>query len=203
MNKENYRSISLLSHMSKVFEGILYNQLNSFMKDKLSNILTTFRKGHHAQHLLLIIIEQWKRVLDENMIVGAIFMGLSKAFDTLNHRLLLAKLKAYSLQPTALKQMENWVLGRSQRRKVNNSYSSWSEIIIGVPQGSILRPLFFNIFLNDLFLYPQETFLSNYVYDNTLYSIGNTTESAKKALSNDFRIIQNCFHENLVLNAEK
>ena len=187
--------------MSKVFEGILYNQLNSFMKDKLSNILTIFRKGHHAQHLLLIMIEQWKRVLDENMIVGAIFMGLSKAFDTLNHRLLLAKLKAYGLQPTALKQMENWVLGCSQRRKANNS--SRSEIIIAVPQGSILRPLFFNIFLNNLFLYPQETFLSNYIYDNTLYSIGNTTESAKKALSSDFRIIQNWFHENLILNGSK
>ena len=88
-------------------------------------------------------------------------MDLSKAFDTLNHRLLLAKLKTYS-------------------------YSSWSEIIAGVPQGSILIPLLFNIFLNNLFLYPQETFLSNYADDNTLYSIGNTIEGVKKALSNNF-----------------
>ena len=131
-------------------------------------------------------------------------MDLSKAFDTLNHRLLLTKLKAYSLQPNALKQMENYLTGRFQRTKVNNSYSSWSEIIAGVPQGSILGPLLFNIFLNNLFLYPQETFLSNYADDNTLYSIGNTIEGVKKALSNDFRIIQNWFHENLmVLNAKK
>ena len=73
------------------------------MKDKLSNILTGFRKGHSAQHSLLIMTEKWKRALDENMKVGAIFMNLSKAFDTLNHRFLLAKLKAYVLQPTALK----------------------------------------------------------------------------------------------------
>ena len=106
MNKENYRPISLLSHMSKVFERILYNQLNDFMKDKLSNILTGFRKGHSAQNSLLIMIEKWKRVLGENMKVGAIFMDLSKVFNTLNHRLLLATLKAYDLQPTALKQME-------------------------------------------------------------------------------------------------
>ena len=69
-------------------------------------------------------------------------------------------------------------------------YSSWSEIIAGVPKGSILGPLLFNIFLS-LLLYPEETFLINYANDKTLYSIGNTIESVKKALSNDFRIIQN------------
>ena len=109
--------------MSKVFEKILYNQLNDFIKDKLFNILTGFRKGHSAQHSLLIIIEKWKRALDENIKVGAIFMDLLKAFNTLNHRLLLVKLKAYGLQSTVLKQMENYLTGRFQRTKLNNSYS--------------------------------------------------------------------------------
>ena len=68
------------------------------------------------------------------MKVGAIFVDLLKAFDTLNHILFLAKLKAYGLQPTALKQMENYIKGRFQRTKVSNSYSSWSEIVAGVPK---------------------------------------------------------------------
>ena len=129
MNKENYRGVSHLFHMFKVFERNLYNQLNDFMKDKLSNILTSFRKDHNAQHSLIIMIEKWKRALDKNMKIGAVFVDLSKAFDTLNHRLLLAKLKAYGLQPTALKQTANYLTGCFQRTKVSNSYSSWSEII--------------------------------------------------------------------------
>ena len=99
MYKEKYRP--------EVFERIFYNQLNDFMKDELSNILTGFRKGHSTQHSLLIMTEKWKRALDENMKVEGIFMDLLKGFGfgTLNHRLLLAKLKAYGLQPIALKQI--------------------------------------------------------------------------------------------------
>ena len=192
MNKENYRPVSLLSHMSKVFKIVLYKDFNNFMKDKISSILTSFRKGHSAQHSLLIMIEKLKRALNKNINVGAIFIDLSKAFDTLNHWLLLAKLKAYGLQPTALKQIESYHTGCFQRTKVSNSYSSWCERKAGVPQGFILKPM------------PEETFLSNLADNKTFYSIGNTIESVQKALSSNFRVIQNWFHENLmVLNAKK
>ena len=76
MNKGNYRPVSLLSHMCKVFERILYNQINDFMKDKLSNILSGFWNSHSAQHSLLVMTEKWKRALDEIMKGGAIFMDL-------------------------------------------------------------------------------------------------------------------------------
>ena len=125
--------------------------------------------------------EKWKRALDEKMKSGTIFMDLSKVFETLNHRLLLAKLKAYGIQPATLKQMENYLTGRFQRRNVSTSYSSWPETLAGVPQRSILRQLIFNIFLNNLFLCPEETFLSNYADNNTYYSTDNTIESVKKA----------------------
>ena len=82
MSKENYRQVSLLTHISTVFERTFYNQLNDFTKNKLSNIVAGFRKGHSAHHSLLIMNEKWKIALYENINIGTIFMDLSKAFGT-------------------------------------------------------------------------------------------------------------------------
>ena len=95
LNKENYQPVSILPHLSKVFERILYKQIDSFMKNKFSPYLFGFRKNHNAQYSLLKMIENWKKQLDNGEKVGVIFMGLSKSFYTINHSLLLAKLKAY------------------------------------------------------------------------------------------------------------
>ena len=95
MKKENQRPVSLLSHISKVFERHIYNQLNGFMKYKLTNIFTGFRKGQSAPHSLLIMTEKQKRALDENMKVEAVFVDLSKAFETLSYKLFLANLDIY------------------------------------------------------------------------------------------------------------
>ena len=95
LKKENYRSISLLPHVSKVFECILYTQINNYMQNELSKYVTGFRKSHGTQHSLMIMLEKWKNVLDKGEYVCVLFMDLSKAFDTINHDLLLAKLRAY------------------------------------------------------------------------------------------------------------
>ena len=96
LNKENYRPVSILPHLSKVFERILYKQIDSFMKNKFSPYLVFgFRKNHNAQYSLLKMIENWKKQLDNGEKVGVIFMDFSKSFYTINHSLLLARLKAY------------------------------------------------------------------------------------------------------------
>ena len=105
-------------------------------------------------------------------------MDLSNVFDTLNHRLLLAKV--HRLQLTILKQMKGYRTVRHQITTANNAYSSWSEIIAGVPHGLILGPILFNSILNDLLFYPAKTFWSNHADVNTLYEIGNTVNKVKK-----------------------
>ena len=89
-NKENYRPISLLSCLSKIFEKIMQKQMIVYIENHLSPFLCGYRKGYNAQHALLSLLEKWRIVLDENGYGASLLMDLSKAFDTLNHDLLIA-----------------------------------------------------------------------------------------------------------------
>ena len=93
--------------MSKVFERIMHHQINDYMKDKLSKQLTGFRKNHRTQHCLSGMLEIWKKLLDKGGYICTIFMGLSKAFNALNHNLLIHKLGAYEFETGALRCMKS------------------------------------------------------------------------------------------------
>ena len=162
LNKENYRLVSILPHLSKVIERIIYKQIDSFMKNKFSPYLCGFRKKSQCAVLAFENDRKLEKQLDNGKKVGVIFMDLSKAFDTINHTLLLAKLKAYGFSNQALSLLQIYLCNRFQRSIINGSFSSWNEVITGVPQGSILRPLLFNIFLNDIFLFISKCQLCNY-----------------------------------------
>ena len=131
--------------------------MSSYVDQFLSTFMCGYRKGFSTQQALLSLIERWKNTLDQNGYGGAILMDLSKAFDTTNHDLLIAKLGAYGFDTASLKLIRSYLTNRFQRTKVNTSFSSWSKLFLEVPQGSVLVPLLFNIYFNDFFYLTEMT----------------------------------------------
>ena len=136
--ERNYRPVSILNTFSKIFEKILKEQLSPFLDKTLSVFIAAHRTAYSTQHVLIKLIEEWKSRLDNNFIVGSVLMDLSKAFDCIPHDLIIAKLHAYGFDENALVLVYSYLKKRKQSVRINNVYSSFQEIVSGVPQGSVL-----------------------------------------------------------------
>ena len=196
LDKGNYRPVSILTTLSKLYESIMNDQLVCHFASIFNNLLSAFRKGFSCQTLLIKCIEDWKSALDESKHVGVLFTDLSKAFDCLPHSLLLAKLQAYGLEMSACRLMASYLSGRKQRVKVGNARSEWVTLSKGVPQGSILGPLLFNVFINDLYMFIQDCVLYNYADDNSLSCTANTIEEVISSLESDGKNVIKWFTDN-------
>ena len=149
------------------------------------------------------LIETWKKVLDRKGHRGAVLMHLLKAFDTINYDLLLIKLNAYGLTNKSLRLIKSYLTNHWQRTKVNTSFSNWSELLLGVPQGSVLGQLLFNIYLNDLF-YLTECTVCNYADDTTFHACESDLKDLITRLEHDSLLAIKWFQANYMkLNEEK
>ena len=176
-----YRPLNICTSFSKILERYNLNSMIDHTNKILSKHITAYRKGHSCQQVLLKLTEDWRKLLDENKIAAGVLMDLSKAFDCLPHELLIAKLHAYGFSENTLSTLYSYLKKRKQAVNINGVWSEFLEILSGVPQGSILGPILFNIFIND-FIYHIEntpTDVYNFADDNTLTAFAERINDIK------------------------
>ena len=177
LDKKNYRPISVLPCISKVFEGLLIDQIRVFFEQFLSPHISGFRKGYSCQNVLLRFVEICKSKLDNKQVYGTLLTDLSKAFDCLPHGLLISKLHSYGVDRGSCRLIWSYFCGRMQRVIIiGNSKSNWLEVKKGAPQGSLFGSFAYNLFTNDLLHKITDIDLAelyNYADDNTVSCFGS------------------------------
>ena len=149
---ENYRPISITETLSKIFEKLLYKQINEYLiyQKLLSNTQFGFRTSYSAIDAIFACTEAFRKAIDNNKTVACSLLDLSKAFDSIDHTYLKEKLEGLSFSEEATEMINSFIANRSQKTIVNNSESDWIALEQGVPQGTVLGPLIFNLYIKDL-----------------------------------------------------
>ena len=185
----NYRPISLLSNLNKVFEKIVYKRIYSFIEDNecLYSLQFGFRSKHSTTHALIHITENIRSALDKNEVSCGIFVDLQKAFDTVNHVILLDKLNFYGFRGIINDWFRSYLHDRKQKICMNGHESDIKTIHNGVPQGSVLGPILFLLYINDLHKCITYSDTFHFADDTNLLNI-----------SDDYKTLQNNVNRDLI-----
>ena len=197
LEPKNYRPISLLPLLSKIFEKIIHSQTQSYLDE--NNILYKYQSGFRARHstdtCLSLLNEIFSKGFDEGKLTGMILIDLQKAFDTINHKILLMKLEYLGFSESTIKWYKSYLENRNFLVVVEKEYSNPGELLCGVPQGSILGPLIFLLYVNDM---PQSIDLDLLLYadDSCLLFTDKNLKTIEEKLNRNFNSLCDWFVEN-------
>ncbi|XP_065068178.1 uncharacterized protein LOC135693575 [Rhopilema esculentum] len=199
--EKNFRLASVLS---KIYEKIIKYRISPHLDKTLSAFVAAYMKAYNKQHILIKMLEDWKLKLDNDYIVGSVLMDLSKAFDGIPHDLLIAKLHAYGFDESSLVLIFPYLKRRLQAVRINDTYSDFQSVLSGVAQGSVLDPILFNFYINDLFYFIKKASLVNYADDNTLTHFSKDLPQSINDLEKEASIALAWLNQNeMIANPEK
>ena len=206
MDINNYRPISVLNTVSKILERHVHTSLYAFMckYDLLTPYQSGFRSGYSCESCLMNMTNYWFDEINNGNIIGVVALDLSKAFDVLSHDIILKKLEAYGCGAVAMSWFKSYLKNRRQYVNINETKSEILYQRHGVPQGSILGPLIFSIFMNDVPLILKYSKIDLYADDSSLYFSGLSIDIIERKLSHDLVCFENwCKNNNLFINTRK
>ena len=202
----NYRPISVLPVISKIMERIVHDQVYDHLRTHglLSEAQFGFRKYHSTATCILKLLSNIYTNMDRGALTGVVFLDLKKAFDTVDHNILLKKLRTFNLSSETIDWFDSYLSGRKQSVKHQGVKSQYLPVTCGVPQGFILEPLLFILYINDLHTYLNDCQVSLYADDTALYTTADTQIEIKLNLQIELTIVCEWLRANkLTLNVNK
>ena len=206
LDYNNYRPISLLSNIEKILEKLMYKRLYTFLNNNnaIYNLQFGFRQQYSTSHALINITENIRKALDDGNIGCGVFVDLQKAFDTVDHQILLAKLNHYGIRGVSNDWFKSYLSNRSQYVSINGYESGLVALNCGVPQGSVLGPLLFLLYINDLNQAIKFCKVYHFADDTSLLCLSNCIKKLNKLVNADLKHLVNSLNANKIsLNVKK
>ena len=206
LDVNNYRPISLISNISKIIEKLIHKRLNSFLEhnDIFYSSQFGFRDNHSTTHALIKMTDQIKEACDRGLYACGVYLDLKKAFDTVNHKILLSKLNHYGIRGIANDWFKSFLVNRTQYTNINGSNSNPEKVMYGVPQGSLLGPLLFIIFINDLNVSIKSSKVHQLADDTNLLLANKSLKQKNKLINHDLALLVQWLRSNKIsLNTSK
>ena len=202
----NYRPISLLSNVEKILEKLMYNRILKFFSDNnlIYSLQFGFRQKYSTVHALINLTESIRKNQDEGNISCGIFVDLQKAFDTVEHDILLSKLEHYGIRGLANEWFKSYLSNRKQYVSINGYHSNLADVKFGVPQGSVLGPLLFLIYINDLNQALKFCKVHHFADDTNLIHFSKSVNRLNKHVNLDLKNLTYWLNANKIsLNVKK